>query len=174
MTQTPLRELPLGEFALDSETDGDLISYIVVGRAVIRWGSVEQNFNHLVAGLFRKFGGAKEPPFALKRKIEFWNKCFRDQDSLSYMRDEAIKFSRDLTEAKNQRDVLLHFAWATDDKDPKKPLKGRSLRSVGNSHQHEDMDLPLRAINGLVNRTQNLDLRLMGLTFQLWGLAKRK
>lgn len=164
----------MGEFGLPSESDSELISYIVVGRAVIHWGSLEQNYNYLVAYLYRKFGGAIQPPFGLKRKIEFWNQCFQQQDSLSYMRDQALKFSRDLVEAKNQRDILLHFAWQSDRKDPRKPLVGRSIRSISDGHQKEAMDLPLRAINGLVNKTNNLNLRLMGLTFQLLGISKRK
>lgn len=164
MTKTSLRHLPLGEFGTENETDADLITYIVVGRAVIVWGSLEQNFSNMVLRLHRQYGEA-EPPFQLKRKIEFWNACFKKQSALAGMKELALAFSRDLLEAKKQRDTLLHFAW--DVSDVSKPLKGRSLRSTAKGHIREALDLPLKSINGFVNRTSELNLRVFPLIFEL-------
>jgi hypothetical protein len=166
MSKTPLRHIPLGEFGTEHETDAELITYIVVGRAVVTWGCLEQNFNFLVAKIYKKFGGSLPPPFALKRKIEFWNECFRKEETLKGMQEQALAFSRELLEAKKKRDTLLHFHFSPD-KDAFKPLKGRSLRSTATGHVKEQLDLPLKAINGLVNDTNHLNLRLMPLAFSL-------
>jgi hypothetical protein len=166
----PLRKRPLEFFGTEQETDADLVTYVIVGRAVIHWGSLEQNFNNLIAKLFKRYGDGRQPPFALKRKIEFWNDCFQNQSDLDHVKTSALKFSRDLIAAKKQRDNLLHFAWEAGNAD--KPMKGRSLKIQANGHVHEKMEFELRAINALSSEVSRLNLNLLPLVFDLLTPAR--
>jgi hypothetical protein len=168
MAKPQVRQLDLGGYATEHEKDSELIAYIVVGRAVVQWGVLEQNFNNLVARLFKTFGGSVQPPFALKRKIEFWNECFNKQERLAPWKKQAVAFSKGLVEAKKKRDILLHFAWEVDRSDITKPMKGRSLRADSDGgHTRQNMDLPLNAINTLVFNISNLNLSFMPIVFNL-------
>ncbi len=170
MTKTPLNEITLAALAAEGETESQLRAYVAVGRAVMVWGNLEQNFSNLVARIYHDHGGAvlrPEPPFALKRKIEFWNECFRTLAPLAAHQKAALKFSRDFAEAKKQRDDLLHFAW--DVGEISKPLKGRVSRANAKGHVRETMSLPLGAINGLVNKASHLNLRLFPLAMALFS-----
>jgi len=168
MVKTSLSQVTLADVAVEGETESELRAYIAVGRAVIIWSNLEQNFGNLVARLYYSHGGAalhKEPLFGLKRKIEFWNECFRKLPALAPHQRAALAFSRGLVEAKGQRDVLLHFAW--DASDTVMGLKGRGTRADSKGRVQATMDLPLGAINGLAMRAIHLNLRLLPLVMAL-------
>jgi hypothetical protein len=168
----PVRKRPLESFGTDQETDADLVTYVIVGRAVIHWGSLEQNFNNLIAKLFKRYGEGQHPPFALKRKIEFWNDCFQKQNDLDHVKASALQFSRDLIAAKKHRDNLLHFAWEAGDAE--KPMKGRSLKIHADGHVQKNMEIELRAINALSSEVSRLNLSLLPLVFDLLRPARPK
>lgn len=141
-----LTQRQIGDFLLKHETAGDIELYIAIGRVVIEWGGLEQNFSHVVAWLYRHHGGSKlvsEPPFGLKRQIEFFNDCFKELPHLSPIRKQAERFARGFTTAKKNRDDLLHFSWTQ----PAEQIsQGRSIKASRNGHVRRKLNLPIKAL----------------------------
>lgn len=169
MTTTPNDNASLADLMRDGETEHDIRAYVVIGRTVVVWAQLEYGFSALTARLYHLHGGQrlfKVPPFNMKRKIEFWNDCFARLEHLQPHQAQARGFTKDLMEAKRDRDTLLHFAW---DQDSPETLKGRSIRAGSEWHSREEMNLSLRAVEGLAIRTNELIVRLMILTQALYS-----
>lgn len=164
------RLLPLGDLARASESDADLLAYMVVGRAVISWGMLEQNLSRAAGRLHTEYGGKNRAPYSFTDKIALWNKCFETDARLEQFKERALSLSALMTEAAEKRNYLLHSEFRPGE-DVTKPMKGTMLKAKGKGWERSSVDMPLKAINGLVNDISSVNLQFGLLWVEVLNMA---
>lgn len=163
------------DFLFEHETEHNLAYYSAIGRIVVLWSMLEAQWDVNQMMLFHRIGGnqlVREPPIAMKRKIDFWNRCFRTIESLAPKREKGLEFGTLIGESSDDRNTLLHTNWGnvlqTDGAEP--IIYGSSLRSNSGGYTHSTSELSIKQLSALTEKTGELQMRLLEFTFFLTQL----
>jgi hypothetical protein len=167
------------DFLFDHETDVHLAYYSSIGRVIVNWSMLESQWDICMWMLFTSLDGntlAKEPPVSMKRKIGFWNACFKNLKSLAAKKDDALEFSPRLGDASKERNIMLHTSWGNmiGSKPEPSSISGSGMRSGQGGFSHYSAKMTLEDLHELLVETSNLQAMLLPITFFLTELSNRQ
>ena len=97
------------------ETEAHERAFMSIGRLVYRWNLIERAFSMNVLMLNQSILEERRPRLVepIGQKIELWEKMF-PMSSLTDMQSVSDEYVQLLTDAKNDRNNLLHANWGLD------------------------------------------------------------
>ena len=152
--------------------------YTALGRALVLWGRFE---NHLFQTLLAINNlpeaeplRPRELPVSFKQQAKLWRKFFRSLPVLASMRDAAPTLISDAGDANQDRAVIVHGhfnGFITDD-----PLTARFniQRHKGEKIIFEHYDVPISALENMVNTFDALNTRMLPIGWKVASLYWRQ
>lgn len=166
------------DFLFEHENERHLAYFAAIGRIIIAWGMLESQFNSNIMLLFSSLGGnsqAKEPPRALGKKIDFWNKCFRNLPVLADKRAFGLAYGEALKSTAEARNLMIHTNWGNVMSDDKTDyIVGGGMNSDALGFTHYNTSMSLISLHKLTNDIANGQTTLLPFTFHLVRLSNQK
>lgn len=165
------------EFLYEHETAGQLAYYSAIGRVIVNWSMLEDQFDICMWTLYDALDGktlVKRPPGPMKHRLAFWTRCFEELPALASKREAALRFATRMNEAAGDRNMMLHTNWgAVMDKETPPEIVGSGFKTDATGYRHYTTRMSLDRLHGLLVETGNLQTMLFPITFHLTEMANR-
>lgn len=162
--------------AFEEDPQGADAYYAEIGKIVCIWGRFEQQFTMAVRIIFslREAEPIKNDfPVPFSSKLKFWRKAFRQLPSLAEQKEYALRFADDAMEAALDRHDIMHSNWGEFISTDPLTVKAVNMRPKGKTYLHTTFEITLPTLQKIRKRIDDLNTRLVPLTWFLASLTTR-